>query len=173
MVSTHKGESISRREKEKKERRQLEAERIRALGTRRLEEDASRIVNLPTNEREAGLIYTCKKSVLLGVEPISNLSTKKWRAAFWGEMQKGELEVQGEMPVVSVRQYTAKKTKNKVVGNLGITLTKDAYISKRMLRVGTSDDARVSTVVNTPKGRDNIEPLSAVITLTVQCSLRA
>jgi hypothetical protein len=77
VVSTHKGESISRREKEKKERRQLEAERIRALGTRRLEEDASRIVNLPFNEREAGLIYTCKKSVLLGVEPISNLSTKK------------------------------------------------------------------------------------------------
>jgi hypothetical protein len=67
------------------ERRQLETERIRALGTRRLVEDASRIVNLPFYEREAGLIYTCKKSVLLGVEPISNLSTKKWRAAFWGE----------------------------------------------------------------------------------------
>ena len=60
-----------------------------------------------------------------------------------------------------------------VVLVLGCGDEDSAYISKRMLRVGTSDDARVSTVVNTPKGRDNIEPLSAVITLTVQCSLRA
>jgi hypothetical protein len=44
-----------------------------------------------------------------------------------------------------------------------------------MLHVGTSDDARVSTVVNTPKGRENRRDLSlpAVIPLTVLCSLRA
>jgi hypothetical protein len=44
-----------------------------------------------------------------------------------------------------------------------------------MLHVGTSDDARVSTVVNTPKGRENKRDLSlpAVIPLTVLCSLRA
>jgi hypothetical protein len=38
---------------------------------------------------------------------------------------------------------------------LGCADEDSAYLSKRMLRVGTSDDARVSTVVNTPKGRDN------------------
>jgi hypothetical protein len=40
-----------------------------------------------------------------------------------------------------------------VVLVLGCGDEDSAYISKRMLRVGTSDDARVSTVVNTPKGR--------------------
>jgi hypothetical protein len=29
------------------------------------------------------------------------------------------------------------------------------YLSKRMLHIGTSDDAQVSTVVNMPTGQDN------------------
>ena len=42
---------------------------------------------------------------------------------------------------------------------LGCADEDSAYLSKRMLRVGTSDDARVSTVVNMATGRD-IRPFS-------------
>jgi len=57
---------------------------------------------------------------------------------------------------------------------LGCADEDSAYLSKRMPRVGTLDDARVSTVVNTPKGRDKRDiSLPAIIPLMVQCSLHA
>jgi hypothetical protein len=39
---------------------------------------------------------------------------------------------------------------------LGCADEDSAYLSKRMLRLGTSDDARVSAVVNMPKGESEI-----------------
>jgi hypothetical protein len=51
-------------------------------------------------------------------------------------------------------------TEDEARAMLGCADEDSAYLSKRMLRVGTSDDAPVSTVVNMPKGRDNSTFLS-------------
>ena len=50
------------------------------------------------------------------------------------------------------RDFHARPRKKAEVFLLGCADEDSAYLSKRMLRVGTLDDARVSTVVNMPKG---------------------